>query len=507
MKLNRLLLVASIVLWASVFASADVQCASIFGDHMVVQRDAHVPVWGTADAGEEVIVRAGGQTKTTQADSSGKWMVKLDPMQPQDPIAVEISGKNKIELHDVLVGDVWLCSGQSNMEFTLRQADNGSEAIAAAEHPNIRLFTVGHKVSNASVDSVRGKWEACSPDTAPNFTAVGYFFGSNLHKDLGVPIGLIESCWGGTLAEAWTAPAFLEDDADFAPILERGRKYVAEYPAELARFEEAQAKAKAENNAQELRRLRKPASPDANPNLPSVLYNGMIAPLEPFVIKGAIWYQGESNANRGFQYRKLLPAMISSWRKNFGEGDFPFLIVQLPEFGRNNPSGVSDWAELREAQWLTVTRLPHVGVAVAMGLGDPADIHPKKKEEVGRRLALIAEKTVYGKDVIDSGPVYKSMQIDGGAVRLSFDELGGGLETHGQKLEGFTIAGEDKKFVPADAKIDGDVVIVEAQSVTHPVAVRYGWENSPTCTLYNKARLPAAPFRTDDWPISSENAR
>ena len=326
-----------------------------------------------------------------------------------------------------------------------------------------------------------------------------------------MPIGLIHSSWGGTLAEAWTDRSALESNPDFAEILHRGKDYPDSYPKLLEKYQAQVAAAKAKGDADAPKRIRKPAPPDNNPNLPAVLYNAMIVPLEPFAIKGAIWYQGEGNSSRGYQYRTLLPAMITSWRKAWGEGDFPFLIVQLPEYGKNLPSGDSSWAELRESQWLTAKNLPNTGIAVTMGLGDPGNVHPLKKQEVGRRLALVAEKLVYGQDVIDSGPVFKSMKTDGDKVELTFDNLAGGLVVQGDKIEGFTLAGDDHKFVPAEAKIEssagtglaGDHVIVWAEGVAHPASVRYGWANSPTCTLFNKAGLPTAPFRTDDWTLST----
>ena len=377
------------------------------------------------------------------------------------------------------------------------------------------MSSVARKTSQTPLSSVDGKWELCTPKSVPSFTAAGYFFGRDLHQKLGVPVGLIHSSWGGTPAEAWTAPSALESNPDFAAILQRGKDYPTQYPNLIEQYQAQMAKAKAKGNGELAKKIRKPASPDNDPKLPAVLYNAMIVPLQPFAIKGAIWYQGEANSGRGYQYRTLLPAMITSWRKAWGEGDFPFLIVQLPEYGKNLPTGDSAWAELRESQWLTAKNLPNTGIAVAMGLGDLANIHPLKKQEVGRRLALVAEKLVYGQDVIDSGPVFKSAKVDADKVQLTFDNVAGGLEAQGGKIEGFTIAGEDHKFVPAEAKIEssqgsglaGDRVVVWAAGVAHPASVRYGWANSPTCTLYNKAGLPTAPFRTDDWTLSTVNLK
>jgi sialate O-acetylesterase len=498
--------VASLLIPAAL--QADVKCASVFTDHMVLQRDMPVPVWGTADAGEQVTVKAAGQSKTATADDKGKWSVKLDALQVGGPIAVEVAGKNAVKFDDVLVGDVWVCSGQSNMSFALQRSDKATEEIAAADHPKIRLFSVAKKPSAQPLDSVKGSWEVCAPKTAADFTAVGYFFGRDLQKDLDIPIGLIHTSWGGTVAEAWTDSATLKADKDFTPILERGEQYPAGYPKAMEQYEEKVKAFQAKHPGEKLpAALRKPQAPDENPNLPSVLYNGMVAPLEPFAIKGVIWYQGESNASRAWQYRKLLPAMIQDWRSTWGEGDFPFLVVQLANFGKDKPDGTSEWAELREAQALTARTAPHCGMAVTIDIGNPGNIHPTDKQDVGKRLALQAEKLVYGRDVLEAGPTYQSMSVDGPAIRVKFDHVGGGLLAKGEKLDGFSIAGEDQKFAPADAKIDGDFVVVSSASVAKPVAVRYGWANSPTCTLFNKEGLPAAPFRTDDWKAVTINAK
>jgi sialate O-acetylesterase len=508
-KIHLLACVASLLIPAAL--RADVKVASLFTDHMVLQRDMPLPVWGTADAGEQVTVKVGSQSKTATADDKGKWSVKLDPLAVGGPVTVEVAGKNAVKLDDVLVGDVWVCSGQSNMTFALMGEDNSMEEIQAADHPKIRLFSVPKTPSPQPLDAVKASWEACDPKTAEGFTAVGYFFGRDLQKDLDIPIGLIHTSWGGTVAEAWTDSATLKADPDFAPILKRGEEYPANYPKLMEAYERKVKAFQATNPGEKLpATLRKPQAPDEDPNLPSVLFNGMVAPLEPFAIKGVIWYQGEANAGRAWQYRKLLPAMIQDWRSTWGEGDFPFLIVQLANYGKDKPDGSSDWAELREAQALTARNVPHCGLAVTIDIGNPANIHPTDKQDVGKRLALQAEKIVYGKDVLDAGPTYASMAIDGPVIGVMFDHVGGGLVAKDGKLEGFSIAGEDQKFVPAEAKIDGSVgsiVDVSAPSVAKPVAIRYGWANSPTCTLFNKEGLPAAPFRTDDWKAVTADAK
>ncbi|HVK06087.1 MAG TPA: sialate O-acetylesterase [Armatimonadaceae bacterium] len=490
-------------------ARADVRPASVFADHMVLQREMRTPVWGTATPGEAVTVSIAGQTQRTRAGEDGKWLVRLTPLKAGGPHELTVAGNNSVRYTDVLVGDVWICSGQSNMAWAVRSSDNAQQEIAAANYPNIRLMFVPNTTSSRPRETAAARWAVCTPETVPPFSAVGYFFGRHLNQKLNVPIGLVHTNWGGTRAEAWTPDAYLRADPDYATFLKGSDEYAQNYPAALARFEEAQKKwqeaadkAKAEGKPAPGDAPRRPAAPDRNPNLGSVLYNGMIHPLVPMGIKGAIWYQGESNAGQAYNYRKLLPTMIRSWRDAWGQGDFPFLIVQLANYGPDAPDAKgSAWAELREAQTMTAEQVRNAGQAVTIDIGNPKDIHPTNKQDVGKRLALIAENRVYGdKAVVYSGPAYKAMKAEGGAVRLSFDHLGGGLEAKGGALSGFTIAGEDQKFVPAEATIEGDTVVVKAASVARPVAVRYGWANSPVCTLYNKAGLPAVPFRTDNWP-------
>lgn len=449
---------------------ANVKLPTVISDHMVLQQGMPVPIWGTADGGEKIAVTFGADKQETTADATGKWSVKLKPLTASaTPADLTIAGSNTITLKDILVGEVWVCSGQSNMGFNTGSAINAAKEIAEANYPNIRLFSVQNVATDEPQYDTHGNWAACSPSTVPGFTAVGYFFGRDLFKALGVPVGLIHTSWGGTIAEAWTAPIGLQNEPDFAPILDRAK-----------------------------------AAKPGDPNSASRLWNGMIVPIVPFAIKGAIWYQGESNAGRAYQYRKLLPAMIKTWRDAWAEGDFDFYIVSLANF-TNPPQqpGDSDWAELREAQTMTAA-LPHNGQALAIDLadpGNPGDIHPKNKQDVGLRLALVAEAKTYGKaDVVYSGPQYNSMKADGDKIQLTFKQVNGGLVAKGgEPLKGFQIAGEDKKWHWADAKIDGESVIVSSADVSKPVAVRYAWANNPVANLYNKADLPAVPFRTDDW--------
>ena len=622
----------------------------LFTDNMVVQRDRRVPVWGWTEPGHRVTVRFHDKKTTVRADAQGKWRARLGPFKAGGPFVLEIEGPQTVTLTNVLVGDVWICSGQSNMEMGIGGVNEAAAKIAQADFPRIRLYTVPKRVASTPQETVTsGQWQACHPVTVAaggwgGFSAVGYFFGRDLYRQVQVPIGLIHTSWGGTVAEAWTSAEALQKMEDFRPsldqlvqmttnqkdkgvtlerlmsdwyaqndpgsasgpgwaasdfgasdwqtmtlpqnweqaglpdfdgvvwfrrevdlpvgwagqearlrlgpiddrdttwvngvkvgamddwsaartyripagVLKAGRNVIvvrvldtgggggiygkpeemrlelagATDPVPLAgawRYRDSVSLAKAKPVPQTL---------ENNPNVVTVLYNGMIAPLVPFAIKGAIWYQGESNAGRARQYRTLLPTMIADWRSRFGVGDFPFFIVQLANFMEAKPEpGESVWAELREAQLLTSLRVPKTGLAVAIDIGDAADIHPKNKQEVGRRLALAAEAIAYGKKLEYSGPVYRTMVKVGNRLRLRFDHARGGLVAKGgEPLKGFAVAGADGKFVWAQAAIEGDAVVVSSPQVQVPVAVRYGWADNPVCNLYNQAGLPASPFRTD----------
>jgi sialate O-acetylesterase len=430
------------------------------------------------------------------------------------PLEMTVAGKNTLKLTNILVGEVWVCSGQSNMEWSLNRINNGDKEIAEAKYPKIRLFMVAKATAAAPQADCKGQWVECSPQTVPPFSAVGYLFGRQLHQDLGVPVGLIGSNWGGTPAESWTSREMLEADPDLKVIYDRWKQNAENYSKALEAWEKSKEKsladwkaaadkAKAEGK-QAPRQPAPPNDPAKSPHCPTSLYNGMIAPLIPLGIRGAIWYQGESNAGRPVEYRKLFPAMITDWRKHWGEGDFTFLFVQLANFmARKNEPTASNWAALREAQTMTLA-LPKTGMAVIIDIGEANNIHPKNKQDVGKRLALAAEAGTYGKDVVYSGPMYESMKVEGDKVHLKFKHIGGGLVAKGDKLTGFAVAGEDKKFVWADAKIEGDTVVVSAKDMVKPLAVRYAWADNPECNLYNKADLPAVPFRTDDWLVGEQ---
>lgn len=499
---------------------ADVKLPAVIGDNMVLQQGVNVPIWGWAEPGEQIVIKFGLSSIAWGAvtGQDGKWVVKIEPGQAGGPYDMIIEGENQIVLKNVLVGEVWVCSGQSNMEMPLGNVNpsvtydgviNYEKEIAEANYPNICLFNVESKKVYVPRTADGNSWCRCSPETVKTFSATAYFFGRQLHQQLDVPVGLISACFGGTPAEAWTSRKFLETERDFRGILHRYDRAVAIYPKvkkkyeqELKKFEQIVAKAKAEGKKvpRQPAHLRQQPMGPGHPHAPGGLYNAMIAPLIPHGIRGAIWYQGEANAGRAYQYRKLFPTMIKNWRNDWGQGDFPFLFVQLANFMSVSPEPTeSEWAELREAQLMTLS-LPRTGMAVIIDIGEADDIHPKNKQDVGSRLALWALAKIYGKDMVYSGPIYKSMDIDGNKVALHFKHTGGGLEAKGGPLKGFAIAGADRKFVWADAKIEGDTVVVSSEEVAEPVAVRYAWANNPVCNLYNAEGLPASPFRTDIWP-------
>ncbi|HLF92791.1 MAG TPA: sialate O-acetylesterase [Planctomycetota bacterium] len=467
----------------------DLKLHALFSDHMVLQSDLVAPVWGTAEPGEEVTVAIAGQKKSAKAGADGRWIVKLDPLKTGGPHELTVGGK--ITLKDVLVGEVWVCSGQSNMEMSVNSSNNAAEEKAKSGFPRIRLFTVPKKQADQPERDVVGSWKECGPDTVGGFSAVAYFFGRELNQKLGVPVGLIHTSWGGTPAEVWTSDRVLQSRPEFKNFVNFYAQRHEKYEKDLAKHKEDAEKAKAEG---------KPAPKAPNkPMKTSCLYNGMIAPLLPYAIKGAIWYQGESNAGNAKLYQTLFPSMIKNWRDDWGQGEFPFGFVQLANYyPRKDQPGDSNWAELRESQTMTLS-LPKTGMAVIADIGDAKDIHPKNKQDVGNRLAAWAQSQVYGKDVVYSGPIYESLKLDGNRALVSFKHVAGGLVAKGDKLTGFAVAGEDRKFVWAEAKIEGDKVVVSCDQVAKPVSVRYAWADNPDCTLYNKEGFPASPFRTDAW--------
>jgi sialate O-acetylesterase len=537
-------------------ARADVKLPAIFGNHMVLQQAMAVPVWGWADPGEKVTVTAGTATATTTADQDGKWSVKLVALTASNtPIEMTVAGKNKITLQDVLVGDVWVCSGQSNMEFGIYQ-DFQEKPVAI---PEMRIFLVPKVPSPEpakdlgdapnTTGAAWGSWQVCTPETLGQngtwrgFPAVGYFFGKDIHERTGLPVGMVASDWGGTRVQNWISLEALQSNPEFAPFAKEAVDSKTTYPpllqawtARVAQYETQLAQWKIDNqaataalaqwslDAQKARAAGQPQPPqppkppaplrppDPPPCYASALCNGMIAPLAPFAIKGAVWYQGEANAG-DIRYRELLPLLITDWRQHWGQGDFPFLIVQLPNCGAlqvpDHP-GESSWAILREAQAMALST-PATGLAVTIDLGD-VGIHPFDKWDVANRLSLVARHVAYGEDVLCSGPVYKGLTVEGSKIRVQFDPLDGSLVVgkppeHCHPLQGrppsndllgFAVAGADGKYEWAQAQIDGTSVLLGSALVPNPVSVRYAWADNPAANLYNKSGFPAAPFRTDN---------
>jgi sialate O-acetylesterase len=541
-----------LLLFTGISCGAALRLPGIFGDNMILQRDTNVPVWGWADPGEKVTVSVAGQTKDAVADSNGKWMVKLDPLEasstPQTMTvsSSEISKSPNLQIENILVGDVWVCCGQSNMFMYIAGLPNWNAVAAKADYPKIRFMNQAATAAlEPQTDLVRvnkNGWEICTPKSVPALTAVGYYFGKELHTTLNVPIGLISNSLSGSVAEAWTSREALQSDPELNVSLDVWDKYLQKYAsimleqtlptlqtwAKLAEQAKSSGQPLPMPPTQELLRYpvlssnaaNPPTSPnklsfpfdprtdaDVNWRMATGLYNGTIMPLTPFAIKGVIWYQGEHNADHPVQYRKLLPAMITSWRKAWGQGDFPFLIVQLPNYYAQVPDPQeSAWAMTREAQCMTLS-LPNTGIAVTIDVGEAADIHPKNKLDVGKRLALTALGKVYGQKIGYSGPVYDKMEIQNDSILLHFSHVGSGLVSKdGGQLKGFAICGTDRKFVWANASVvtsassgAADTIVVRSDKISKPESVRYAWANNPVCNLTNDTGLPACPFRTDNW--------
>jgi sialate O-acetylesterase len=498
-------------------ARADVKLPAIFGSHMVLQRDQKDKVWGWAAPDEAVTVEIAGQSKSATAGPDGAWQVVLDPMPAGGPHTMTVRGKNTVPFEDVLVGEVWICSGQSNMQFGLGNSYEGDLAIIGANHPGIRLITVPNVGTQEPQKDFRGKWTACEPKTVGGFSAAGYFFGRQLHETLGVPVGLINDSWGGSACEAWVRRDILAADPKYAPLLQRWEQLEKDYPRAKAEFDakqperrDAAAKAKAEGKAAP-RRVPSPDEQMRGNARPGNIYNGVLKPTIGYGIRGAIWYQGESNAGRAYQYRDLFPLMIKSWRDEWGQGDFPFYWVQLADFLAEKPEPApSSWAELREAQTMTMSRLPNTGEAVIIDIGEGRDIHPRNKLTVGLRLARWALARDYGVHVAYQSPTYKSMEKHGNKVVLTFDHVGSGLHSFDvDEARGFAVAGSDQRFSWAKARVTGPKTVeVWSDKVAGPVAVRYAWADNPVCNLYGSEGLPVTPFRTDDWPgVTINNVR
>ncbi len=501
----------------TVSALADVTPASLFQDHAVLQRDKPVPIWGTADAGETVSVTFGAQTLSTVAGSDGRWTVTLAPLPASaTPAALTLKGKNTVVLQDIVVGEVWLASGQSNMEWPLARAYDPDLEQLTARFPLIREIKVKRTTASAPATRFEGAWRSATPETVAQFSAVAYLFARELHLALDVPVGIVNSTWGGTPIETWMSAGVLKSDPAFAVVASRWTKQLSDFEiaksahAEKTRAWEA-AKSAAEARGEKFVEAA-PAAPKTPVWEPSALYNGMISPLLPYGLRGAIWYQGESNAGRAAEYRALFGAMIQSWRSDFAQGDFPFYWTQLASFrtgtGAGNPDG-TDWAALREAQTRTLA-LPATGQVVTTDVGDFSDIHPKAKLPVARRLARLALHRTYGfASLADSGPVFAGFQAapadpaaqpaSPAALRVNFTPVDRGLRQPAPAVAGFEVAGEDRVFHPATARIEKGSVVVGSPKVTTPVAVRYAWRNATDAALCDDLGLPVPPFRSDTW--------
>lgn len=503
------ILCAALVLTASALR-ADVRLPAIISDHMVLQADMPAPLWGWADANEKVTVNFAGQTKSTTADATGKWKITLDKLAPSaDPRPLTVQGNHSLTVADVLVGEVWLGSGQSNMAMTVSRSLNYDQEQAAARSPQIRMFTVARSPQPEPQADCTGAWVICAPETVGAFSAAAYFFGRDLHAALKQPVGLINSSYGGTAIEAWTStaaqsklPVYREIDARWAPLLANPYDKSAE-DAKFQKRRDAHKKlvvaAKADGKTPP-RAPRAPVDPRFDQNRPGNLFNGMIEPIIPYAFRGAIWYQGEANSARTYadQYGIQLATMIREWRSRFGH-DFPFAWVQLPDFRKpqQEPVEAQTWPIIRE-QMLQALALPNTGMAIGLGLGEVNDIHPKNKQGIGDRLAAWALHDVYQRSNESSGPLPASHRIVGNEIVVTFKHADG-LQTKDGELRGFAIAGADKKFVWAKARIEGNQVIVSSAEVAEPAAVRYAWADNPVWSLVNGAGLPASPFRTDDW--------
>ena len=511
-------LLVALVLASSSFA--ELKLATVFSDGMVLQRDQDVPVWGWADPGDEVTVSFAGKVRSVKAGKDGKFLVRLNKMKasakPQI-LLVKADGE-VVEVKNVVVGEVWLCSGQSNMAMTVQRSKDFEKEQAAATLPGIRMFITDRKTSRKPLADCPGEWSVCSPETVGSFSATAFFFGREIHKQLGVPVGLVHSSWGGTCVEAWTPmaslekfPSVMEYKGSQDAAIERFDEAASEerFAKQLVAWEEKVKQAKAEGKDLP-RRPRPPVNPALSQNYPANLYNAMIHPLVPYGIRGAIWYQGERNAKTpegAMLYRDLLENMTVEWRKDW-DSEFSFYAVQLVNYKKAQEQPVEDtaWAFIRESFLKFHKEAPNAGMAVGIDVGDATDIHPENKQAIGYRLAQQALSKTYKLDVVPGGPIYKSAKTRGSTIVVSFDEIGSGLAAQdGAPLKTFAIAGADKQFVAADAKIAGKTVVVSSPDVPSPKAVRYAWADNPVgCNLANKEGFPASPFRTDDWePVIS----
>ena len=493
---------------------ADIRLPALIGHHMVIQRNAPYPVWGWADPGEKVIVTFNGKKASATAGADSIWKATLTPMSAGGPYTMTIRGKNIITLYNILVGDVWICSGQSNMVWPVKYSANPEREIWNGTHPTIRLFMVKKAGYPDPIPDCQGPWQECTPHTVGDFSGVAYYFARALTDSLHIPIGLVQAAWGGTEISNWMSRAALEGNPDTRYMLEGWGPVIDDKPLEMVRHYEAVAGWFEYCFVQMSRRQSYDPFP-SNPKgftkgfgAPGWLFNAMVAPVTRFPVAGALWYQGEGDNGRGYMYRTLLKTLIGDWRKQWSNTELPFIVVQLANVNATeNEPHESSWAETWEAQYLA-TKLPKVGMAVTLDIGQGEDVHYKNKQEAGRRAALAALHTAYGRNFVYSGPIYRAMRVEGSKIRLQFDLFGSGLATrNNEPPKGFAIAGEDRKFVWADAKVEGNEIVVWNDSISAPVAVRYAWDDNPVCNVYNKEWLPTASFRTDDWPGATRNVK
>nr|WP_294899028.1 sialate O-acetylesterase [uncultured Pedobacter sp.] len=498
-------------------AFADVKLPALFGNHMVLQQDTLVKLWGWANPNEKIEISASWQQQTIKisANAQGEWKTAIKTLKADlKSYSITFKASNQIKIDDILFGEVWLCGGQSNMSFPIKGTPGHysglkdvDEVLKTANHPKLRFITVERKVANEPQKDTKGEWMVCSPETAAgDISAVSYYFALQLIEKTGFPVGLIGANWGGTPAEAWTSKKVLENNPDFKPILEKydqtvndwaniGQAYRNEYKA--YQFQDSVAK---ENHTQRPSRPAEPIGPNSNKS-PYKLYNGIIKPLEPFTIKGVIWYQGENNATRAYQYKTLFPAMMRNWRNDLANPKLPFYFVQISPHRSQNP-------EIREAQRLAFLNDAFTGMVVTTDNGDSLDIHPRNKKLVGDRLSFWALKKQYGfNKIVASGPMYQSYKIEGNKIRLYFTDVADSLIAKDGILKEFTIAGADEKFYPAKAEIDGNTIVVESPKVISPKAVRFAWKNVPHPNLYNSAGLPTSPFKTDNWKWETQDVK
>lgn len=508
------LLIPALLLAIGFAARADVTLPPLFGDNMILQQRANVNVWGKADPDESVTVKLGDEIAQAIADKNGNWALKLGGLKAGGPYTMNVYGKNTISIENVAVGEVWLCAGESNMEYKVEAARNGQDEMADADLPMLRVFVVKHRAADRPQGACEGSWVVCGPDTVKDLPAVGFFFARELNRGMRVPFGLIVTAWGPSPIAAWIPHDTLARDPALHAVLDAYDKAAMAFPDQEAQFQEKLTQWKTASDAAKAAgspppRMPLPPLEPGGPRQPAGIYNGMIAPLQRFPIRGALWYQGETDTVNPDLYRQLFPTMIAAWRKGWGEGPFPFLYAQLSGFlSRRATPEESLWAELREAQAMALAA-PRTGMAVTIDTGEEGTMHPSDKQDVAHRLALLAESEVYGNDDVTAlGPALDGMQIDGDRAVVSFAHTNGGLAAQGGgALKGFEIAGEDHKFFWADANIHGDTVIVQSRDVPAPVAVRYAWADMPDGNLINKAALPAAPFRTDSpMPVEAATA-